>query len=311
VRESGSASFDAVSSHIQRIEVSAEHAEGRERNSLDNFAVLTDDTPPLPQSITALPGALSFVAVAAEEPPAPQMLQISASGPPVRWGAEISGDIKDRVRLSETEGEPSSEVEVSIDTDGLAAGSYPFQVVVRALGTTVPAQVVQGSLRLSDARATPQISQGAVVNAASGQPVLAAGALARLTGTNLGGPPEGVRSSYGGQRGDQLPTELEGVKVLVYETWEGLIAEAPIVSLSDREIEFQMPFEAAGRAAVRVLVAIGGLRSETINVQLTPSAPGVFADEDGRGAVLNADGTPNSPSTQGVRSQFTRLQAPR
>jgi len=75
-----------------------------------------------------------------------------------------------------------------------------------------------------------------------------------------------------------------------------MIAEAPIVSLSDREIEFQMPFEAAGRAAVRVLVAIGGLRSETINVQLTPSAPGVFADEDGRGAVLNADGTPNSPS---------------
>src|SRR5690606_16182466 len=73
-----------------------------------------------------------------------------------------------------------------------------------------------------------------------------------------------------------------------------LIAEAPILSVSDEEIEFQMPFEAAGRAAVRVVVAIGGIRSQVATVQLTPSAPGVFTTTDGRGAVLNADGTANS-----------------
>jgi uncharacterized protein (TIGR03437 family) len=110
----------------------------------------------------------------------------------------------------------------------------------------------------------------------------------------MGGPADGVRSSYGGPRGDQLPTELEGVKVLVYETWEGLIGEAPMLSVSDREIEFQMPFETAGRAEVRVVVAIGGIRTQPVSVQITPSAPGVFTTAGGRGAVLNGNGTQNS-----------------
>ena len=297
VRESGSADFAGVLANVVRIEVSAEHAEGRERNSLDNFALLTGDTPPLPQSVTALPRALSFSAVATEGSPEAQTVRISASGPPAHWAAEAIGDIADRVHLSETEGTPSSEIEVSIDTEGLAAGSYAFQIHVSLQGTTVLPEVIQGSLRVSDQpRPTPQISQGSVVNAASGQPVLAAGALAVVRGTNMGGPEGGVRSGYVGHRGDQLPTELEGVKVLVYETWGGLIAEAPIVSVSDTEVEFQMPFEAAGRAEVRVVVAIGGARSPQVAVPLTPSAPGVFTTETGHGAAINADGSANSPA---------------
>ncbi len=296
-RESGSADFAAVLGNVARIEVSADHAEGVERNSLDNFALLTDDTPPLPQTITALPQGLSFNAVATQAPPEPQTMRISASGPPARWGAEVIGVIKDRVQLSETEGTPSSEVTVSIDTEGLAAGSYPFQIFVRALGTTVPPAIIQGSLRLAvQPRPTPQISQGSVVNAASGQPLLAAGSLGRILGANMGGPPEGVRSSYTGRNQDHLPAELDGVKVLLYETWGGFLAEAPMISLSDTEIEFQMPFEVAGRAEVRLEVAIGDARTPQVGVALTPSAPGVFASADGHASALNADGTANSPT---------------
>ncbi|MEZ5361604.1 MAG: hypothetical protein R2748_04480 [Bryobacterales bacterium] len=294
-RESGAAPFEAVLGNVVRIEVSAEHADGWERNSLDNFALLTADTPPLPQTITALPGTLRFSAVATQAPPEAQTIQISASGPPSEWGAEVVGDIAGRVHLSQSEGVPSSEVEVSIDTEELAGGEYPFQILVRALGTTVPPAVIQGHLSLAaQPYPTPQISQGAVVNAASGQPLLTAGSLAKIHGTDLGGPAGGLQASYEGRRGDQLPTELGGVKVLVYETWGGLIAEAPLVSVSDTEIQFQMPFETVGRAEVRVVIAIGGIRSQIVSVQLTPAAPGVFSDASGHAMALNADGTTNS-----------------
>jgi uncharacterized protein (TIGR03437 family) len=82
--------------------------------------------------------------------------------------------------------------------------------------------------------------------------------------------------------------------VLIYEMSDALIGEAPILFLDDGQINFQMPFETEGRAAVRVVVVVGGARSQPVTVQLTPSAPGVFTMGNGWGAVLNADGSVNT-----------------
>ncbi|MBI1357933.1 MAG: hypothetical protein GC160_26645 [Acidobacteria bacterium] len=300
--ESGAATFPEVLANVVRIEISAEHAWSRERNSLDNFAVLTADSPPLPQSLTAAPSTLDFAAVATEASPEPQMIQITSSGGELLWQAAVEGSVKDRVELSATHGTAPQEVAVSVDTAGLAAGEYAFTVVVTASGTTLPAQRIEAKLTVSPQPfPTPVISDGGVVQAATYQAKLAPGALGVIFGTSLGGPAQGLALGYTGQRGDALPTEASGVKVLVYEEFEQLIAEAPLLYVSDGQINFQMPFEVAGRARVRLVVAVGGIRSAPSPVQILASAPGIFTFEGNRAIAVNHNGqlvTATTPLTR-------------
>lgn len=302
--ESGAASFDEVLANVVRIEISAEHGWSRERNSLDNFALLTADSPPLPQSISAGPASLSFSGAATEASPDPQPVQITSSGGDLLWEATVEGSIADRVTLSETQGSAPAEITVSVDTTDLEAGEYAFAVLVQARGTTLPVQRVEGLLSLAPQPfPTPIISDGGVLQAATYQPELAAGALGVIFGENLGGPAEGWTLSFGGQRQDALPTAAGGVKVLVYEQYDQMIAEAPLLYVSDRQINFQMPFETAGRAQVRIVVVIGGVRSAPQTVRILPSAPGIFTFEGNRAIAVNDQGQLVSADTPAARTK--------
>ncbi len=300
--ESGAASFDEVLANVVRIEVSAEHAWSRERNSLDNFALLTADSPPLPQSISAGPGELTFSSAATEASPDPQVIEITSSGGELLWAATVEGSIASRVELSATQGAAPAEVSVLVDTAGLEAGEYPFTILVEARGTTLPVATIQGLLNLSPQPfPTPIISDGGVVQAATYKEDFAAGALGVIFGRNLGGPAGGWSLSYGGQRGDALPTDADGVKVLVYEEFEQMIAEAPLLYVSEGQINFQMPFEVAGRANVRIVVAKGGVRSQPQTVRILPSAPGIFTFDGDRAIAVNDQGqlvTSETPATR-------------
>lgn len=299
--QSGAASFDAVLANVVRIEVSAEHAWSRERNSIDNFALLTADSPPLPQSITAGPRTLTFSSEATEAAPEPQTIEITSSGG-LLFAATVEGSIADRVTLSETQGSAPAEVSVSIDTAGLAAGEYAFAILVYSPGTTLPVQRIEGSLNLAPQPfPTPVISENGIVHAATYKGDLAAGALGVIFGQNLGGPAEGWTLGYQGQRRDALPTDAGGVKVLVYEQFDQMIAEAPLLYVSDRQINFQMPFEVAGRSEVRVVVVIGGIRSTPQAVRVLPSAPGIFTYDGDRAIAVNDQGrlvSADSPATR-------------
>ena len=57
------------------------------------------------------------------------------------------------------------------------------------------------------------------------------------------------------------------------------------------------------RAAVRIVVANGGVRSAPYTVQLTKSAPGVFTYNGGWATATNHFGELTSPSTPAVRSK--------
>jgi uncharacterized protein (TIGR03437 family) len=302
--ESGEAAFDAVVGNIVRIEISADQADGPDWNQIDNFAVRTDDTPPLLPALTANPPELSFGSSATGPNPAEQEIQITSSGADLVWEATAEGDLAERITLSETSGETPSEITIVVDTQDLEAGTYASTVIFNAVGTTIPVSVVDVVLNLgAQPVPSPLIFSGGIVNAGSNFAELSAGALGTIYGDNLGGPAEGILTSFTGRSGDRLPTNVSGVRVMVYSFAGVLIAEAPLIYVGDGQINFQMPFEAAGQSSVQIAVDNNGARSAPQSVAVRPAAPGLFTMGGNRAVVINQDGSLNSSNRAGTRHQ--------
>jgi adhesin/invasin len=67
---------------------------------------------------------------------------------------------------------------------------------------------------------------------------------------------------------------------------------APILYASPNQINFQIPFEVSGTAAVSV--TSGGTQPATISIPIHNTAPGIFLLSQGWAAALNQDGSVNS-----------------
>ena len=302
---SGDASFDETLSNVLRVEISADQAQGAELNSIDNFSLLTADTPPVVQSLTVSPSSISFSGVATAANPEPITLNVTAANGELYWEASVDGPLADRVSLSDAAGDTPSAVTVSFDTQGAEAGiREAARITFTAVGATVAQVVVPVTLILSEQpNPTPVISRGGVVNSATYQARLAPGTLATIFGTSLGGTSRGILASFIGRTQDSLPTQINGVRVLIFNSDGLLIGEAPIIYLGDSQINFQMLFEVAGLAVVDVVVDNAGAISASQRVQITGSAPGIFTFGQDRAVATNGDGTLNSTDNPVLRRQ--------
>ena len=131
-------------------------------------------------------------------------------------------------------------------------------------------------LMVSPVMAQPTVTS--VVNAASFQRFVCAGAIASIFGTGLA--PSTARASS-----VPLPTTLGGVTVTV----DGI--EAPLYFVSPRQINVQLPF---GITAARVSLVVRTPQGDSaaIRLDLLPTAPGVFtvaADGTGTPVLLSPD----------------------
>ncbi len=123
-----------------------------------------------------------------------------------------------------------------------------------------------GRLYVADAGAgniyalLPPLSAAGVVNAASGEPGVAPGALASLFGAGFSA---GATVTVNGER-------------------------APILALLGDQINFQVPYAAAGTA--EIVVASGG-QSATLRAPAAAVQPGLFTFDGSRAAALHADFT--------------------
>jgi len=136
----------------------------------------------------------------------------------------------------------------------------------------------------------PRILPDCIVNAASyvGGGV-APGEIVTLFGSGIG-PPDGVSLSLTPDR--TLATTLADTRI-----WFDEVA-APLVYVSDQQSSAIVPYSMAGRASVDVQVEYKGVRSDPVRVPVLASRPGVFsadASGQGQGAILNEDGSVNSP----------------
>ena len=125
---------------------------------------------------------------------------------------------------------------------------------------------------------------------------LAPGEIIAIFGTNLGGPSAGA---FGVITGNTLGNTVGDVQVLFDNT------AAPLLYVSDVQINCIVPFELSGRFQTHMQVTHSGAVSGTIYLNVTSAAPGLFTagqSGSGQGAILNSDfsvnGTEN-PAPQG------------
>jgi uncharacterized protein (TIGR03437 family) len=163
--------------------------------------------------------------------------------------------------------------------------------------------------RLEKALATipatkPHIYWDCVVNAASyvGGGV-APGEIVSIFGSAIG-PSELVRLRLA--EDGRLATTLAETRIL----FNG--APAPLLYVSDRQSSAIVPYAMAGRPSVEVQVEHRGVRSEAVTVPVLASRPGIFSIDGsggGQGAILNEDGSLNSPSNPAGRGSIVTIYA--
>jgi uncharacterized protein (TIGR03437 family) len=151
------------------------------------------------------------------------------------------------------------------------------------------------------AAAGPRLFPDCIVNAASyvGGGV-APGEIVTLFGSGMG-PAElaPLRLTE-----DRLATALAGARIL----FNGV--PAPLVYVSDKQSSAIVPYAVAGRTSVEVQVEYQGVQSDPVTVPVLPSRPGIFsvdASGQGQGAILNEDGTVNSPSNPARRGSVISI----
>ena len=148
----------------------------------------------------------------------------------------------------------------------------------------------------------PRILPDCIVNAASyvGGGV-APGEIVTLFGSGMGSP-DLVSLQLTDDR--RLATTLADTRIFFNDV------PAPLVYVSDRQSSAIVPYAVAGQASVDVQVEYKGVRSDPVTVPVLTSRPGVFsvdASGQGQGAILNEDGTLNSPSNPARRGSVITI----
>jgi len=145
----------------------------------------------------------------------------------------------------------------------------------------------------------PQTSNGPCVsqilaNAASfAEGPVVPGEIVTIRGAGIG-PASGVSGAPGPD--GMFPTQLAGVQV----SFDG--QPAPLLYVQEQQINTVVPWGVAGdynssyEGGTKVSVQVGGVSTNTFTNPLAAAAPGIFANEANQAAVLNQDGTVNSPS---------------
>ena len=130
---------------------------------------------------------------------------------------------------------------------------------------------------------TPQFAapSQSVLNGASFRPGVASGSLFSIFGT-------GLASNAASAQTLPLPRTLGTTQVLVNGT------PAPLVYVSDKQINAQMPLSSPTGQPVSVSVTNGGAVSNNVTVTIPPTAPGIFTYNGNQAIVQNQNGSLNS-----------------
>ena len=129
---------------------------------------------------------------------------------------------------------------------------------------------------------TPAVSPGGVVDAASFVAPIVPGSLVSIFGSNLAPAADSATTI-------PLPASLDNVTV----RFNGI--SAPLLFVSPKQINAQLPWEAPSSGAVNVVVTNGGTASAPQTVQVASLSPAVYGI-GGRAIAVNPDGTLAAPA---------------
>jgi uncharacterized protein (TIGR03437 family) len=165
------------------------------------------------------------------------------------------------------------------------------------------ANAANGTIHRVEGSASPRFTAESVVNAASFAPGMSPGSLATVFAAGVKDDP-GITSAGT----IPLPPTLGGISVQV----NGVAA--PILGIANvngvEQVNFQVPFETAGRTTAAVAVTRGGSGAAVLNVPVVEIQPGVYADVLGNAiAVHNADSSLVTAGRPLVAGEFAFVYA--
>jgi uncharacterized protein (TIGR03437 family) len=173
--------------------------------------------------------------------------------------------------------------------DMLAAGTYNGDVQV-ASGTGA-VQTVKVTLVVSPA-GTPVVL--AITNGASLQPgAVSPGEIITIFGNGIGPIAPATGTSFAPTARGTVPTTLANVTI----TFNNVAA--PLIFVSQSQINAIVPYQVAGQTSVPVVIQNNGVTSSSFTVPVAATAPAIFAlgeDGSGQGAILNSDSSINGAS---------------
>jgi uncharacterized protein (TIGR03437 family) len=190
------------------------------------------------------------------------------------------------LKVSPASGGGNGQIVVSVDTTGMAVGTYAGQVALTCdggcSGITIPA-----TLAVLPPLST--IVAPGVVNAARlTSTVVSAGGLATVFGTRLG-PDKGVVGQL--DSNGLLLTSLGGTTVLA----DGV--PAPLFYVGATQINFQIPYEEAGKTKMHLVIQPSAAQASELDVALVPSSFALFTTDGIHPLVLNQDYAVNSSAS--------------
>jgi uncharacterized protein (TIGR03437 family) len=249
-----------------------------------------------PQTLTVTPAALQFVYTIGQTGAlASQTVQVQSSGGAVAFTAAASSS-GNWLQVSPASGTTSASLTVSVNPQGLAAGTYSGAVTVTSQNS-LAATPVQVTLTVST---IPKPVITGVTNGASGASnAISPGETIVIYGTGLG--PAAVVSGVLAADG-RVATTLSDTQV----SFAGGQTFAPMIYAWNQQTSGMVPYGIAGLNSVTVQVIYKGVASDPFTINVTAVTPGVFTQNQtatGPGLIFNSDGhtvnTPNTPAARG------------
>jgi uncharacterized protein (TIGR03437 family) len=241
-----------------------------------------------PVTITATPATLSFAAILNGTAPAAQSVQVAATGPAgaavatFPFAATVTTTAGGTwLSVTPTSGTVPGAISVSVSPVGLAAGAYTGTVTIASTNQNGATSATVTVSLVVTAAPTPVIA--AVANTASGfVGGVSPGEEVAIYGSNFG--PAGVVGAT--PTGGAYPTTLSNTQVL----FDG--APAPIIAVTNGQVNVMVPYGVSGRASTAVQVSYFGVTSAALNYNVTAAVPGIYTlnqTGSGQGAILNQD----------------------
>jgi uncharacterized protein (TIGR03437 family) len=175
----------------------------------------------------------------------------------------------------------------------------PYAVAVDPQGNVYVADLGNNRIRRLTPSA-PLLTQTAQTLAFANAASLASGPVAPASiisvfGSGLG-PLTGLSETL--QSPNLLATQLGQTQLLFDNT------PAALFYVQDSQINAQVPFEVAGRTAVKMQVIVGGISVGSATLPIAAAAPGIFTWNGAAGPViaLNADGSLNGTASPAAQS---------
>ena len=241
-----------------------------------------------PATLTVSPSTMSFAYRTGDSPPASQSISVSSSGTALGFTASASSS--GWLTVNPASGTTPGTVTVSINPSGLTPSTTPLTgtITIAGSGGNTTSQTVNVSLTVTGP--LPTVSR--VVNAASYTGTsIAPGEIVTLFGDSIG---PATQATLTLDSTGKVATTLGGVQVL----FNGL--PAPMIFASSTQVSAVVPYGIAGRLSTFVQIQYQGVKSNAVTVPVSTTAPGIFtlnASGSGPGAILNEDGSVNTPTS--------------